>query len=71
MNKTLYEQDSVIRSQQLLRLNDFVKYRGYNKQSIDRFHDDVLRVVLVMPGEVEVVHGSNRYWLGRGEIEVL
>lgn len=71
MNKTPYEQDSAIRSRQPVHVNDLVKYRGYNQQSIDRFNDDALRVVLVMPGEIEIVHGTDRYWLSRGEIEVI
>jgi hypothetical protein len=71
MNQPPYEQDSVIRSRHPVRVNDLVKYRGYNKQLIDQFHDDALRVVLVMPGEIEIVHGTNRHWLSRGEIEVV
>jgi hypothetical protein len=71
MSKTPYEQDFAVRSRQPVHVNDSVKYRGHNKQSIERFHDDLLRVVVVMPGEVEVVHGNNRHWLSRSEIEVL
>ncbi|WP_416667203.1 hypothetical protein [Egbenema bharatensis] len=71
MSKTPYEQDSAVRSRQPVRVNDSVKYCGHNKQSIERFHDDILRVVFIMPGEVEVVHGSNRHWLSRSEIEVI
>lgn len=70
-NKTPYEQDSAIRSRQPVHVNDFVRYRGYNKQFIDRFHNDALQVVLVMPGEVEIVHGTDRHQLSRGEIEVI
>lgn len=50
-------------------VNAFVHYRGYHKQLIDRFQNDALRVVLVMPGEIEIVHGTNRYWLSRSEIK--
>jgi hypothetical protein len=71
MNKTPYEQDSAIRSRQFVRVNDLVKYCGYNKQSIDRFHDDILQVVLVMPGEIEIVHGTDRHWLSRSEIKMM
>lgn len=71
MSKTPYGQDSAVRSRQPVRVNDSVKYRGYDKQSIERFHDDLLRVVVVMPGEVEVVHGNNRHWLSRSEIEIM
>lgn len=71
MNKTPYEQDSAIRSRQAVRVNDFVQYHGYNKQLLDRFQNDVLRVVLVMPGEIEIVHGTNRHWLSRGEVKVI
>lgn len=71
MNKTPYEQDSAIRSRQPVRVNDFVQYRGYNQQFIDRFQNDSLRVVLVMPGVIEIVHGTDRYQLSRGEIEVI
>lgn len=71
MNKTPYEQDSAIRSRQPVHVNALVHYRGYNKQLIDRFQDNALRVVLVMPGEIEIVHDTNRYWLSRSEIEVV